>query len=280
MHLAASIRPFGAPWVTYLGTPLMLGAVRLARMAASATARVRALSEVVGLSLSRGAGPSLMVIDYLTSVHQAGLKKVTLRDFLQELVTDGGTWPAQVVIHPQLTGVGSGTTADMTALASLVATCRPRQVLEFGTCEGAATWHLWANAAADARITTLDLPAGTHVKGSTDLNLQGRRSRPLLPSDPRVRLIEQDTRSWVPDVRDVDFCFIDAGHSYECVKNDTEKALTVMAPGGLVVWHDASWSRDGYAVNRYLKELRSGGRDVVLLHTGHLDICLLACLRA
>jgi len=51
-----------------------------------------------------------------------------------------------------------------------------------------------------------------------------------------------------------------------------------MATGGIVVWHDASWSRDGYSVNRYLRELCASGRDIVLLETGPLDLCMMACL--
>ena len=246
--------------------------------AASLAARLRALEQVIALSCSRGAGPTLRVIDYLASVHESGLRKLALHDFQDLLAKHGAAWPSHVALHPHLTGFGSGTTADMAALASLVAMRRPHQVLEFGTCDGASTWHLWANAAPDARITTLDLPPGARVNGSTDVELQGPRARPLLPAADRVRLIEQDSRSWVPDVSDVDFCFIDAGHSYECVKNDTEKALTVMATGGIVVWHDASWSRDGYSVNRYLRELCASGRDIVLLETGPLDLCMMACL--
>ena len=41
-------------------------------------------------------------------------------------------------------------------------------------------------------------------------------------------LVEVDSRTWEPDTPGVDFCFIDAGHTYECVKNDTEKALKVI----------------------------------------------------
>jgi predicted O-methyltransferase YrrM len=251
---------------------------RITQWTASAGARLHALRQVVGLCFSRGVGETFHLLDYLVSVHEAGLPRMSLTEFQQRLVTTGDALPPHVLLHPRFTGLGSGTVADMASLASLVALRRPLQVLEFGTCEGASTWHLWANAPPEATITTLDIPPETQVVGSTDLELQGLRSRPLLPDDSRVRLIEVDSRTWIPDVRDVDFCFIDAGHSYECVKNDTEKAFAVMRPGGLIVWHDASWRRDGYAVNDYLRELRAGGRDVVLLTPGSLDLCVLAAL--
>jgi predicted O-methyltransferase YrrM len=249
---------------------------RLTQLAGAASARFRALGQILHLVCSYGAGAALQLLGYSMSVHDARLPRVTVADFQKRLA--GSTPPTRVNLHPRVTGIGSGTIADMVTLASLVAACQPRQVLEFGTCEGASTWHLWANSPPDANITTIDLPPNASVAGSTDLDLQGVSSRPMLPDDPRVRLIERDSRTWTPDVREVEFCFIDAGHSYECVKNDTEKALSVMRPGGLVVWHDATWRRDGYGVNDYLRELRSAGVDVVLLGSGSLDLCLLAAL--
>ena len=71
----------------------------------------------------------------------------------------------------------------------------------------------------------------------------------------------------------MDFAFIDAGHTYLCVRNDTEKTLSVMRPGGLVLWHDASWECDNYGVNKFLRELRSAGRDVVLIEASPYDYC-------
>jgi predicted O-methyltransferase YrrM len=250
----------------------------VSQLTSSALAGLRALREVVHLTCSRGAGPTLRMFDLLTSVYDAELPRLDFGVFQQRLEEAGRTLPQRVLLHPHATGFGSGSIADMVTLASLVALLQPRQVLEFGTCAGASTWHLWANAAPDAAITTLDLPSGAHVAGSTDLDLQGIASRPWLPDDPRVRLIEVDSRDWAPDVRDVDFCFIDAGHSYECVKNDTEKALPLMRAGGVIVWHDASWRRDGYGVNRFLRELRASDRDVFLLDAGAADLCLLAAL--
>ena len=228
--------------------------------------------------MMRRSEPVLHLFNLLTSVHDAGLPRTRFVEFQKRLFANGRTAPAHVKLHLQLTGCGSGSTAEMATLAALVAIMQPRNILEFGTCDGASTWHLWANAPGDARITTLDLPSGTKVDGSSDEGLQGMTERPLLPRDARTRLLEIDSRNWCPDVSDVEFCFIDAGHSYECVKNDTEKALSVMCHGGLLVWHDASWRRNGYRVNDYLTEIRRAGRDVLLLETNVCDYCALAVL--
>jgi hypothetical protein len=170
----------------------------------SAIARSRALRETVHLSCLHGCGETLQLLSYLTSVHDARLPRVTVADFQER--------PAGSTLRNESSSIrGSPALVRgrslMVTLASLVAVCQPRQVFEFGTCEGASTWHLWANAPPDASITTLDLPPNTSVAGSTDLDLQGLRSRAMLPNDPRVRLIEQDSRTWTPDVHDVDFWF-------------------------------------------------------------------------
>lgn len=240
--------------------------------------RLRVVSHAVQLAWSRGSDRLLHLISLLISVHYAGLPVVRIGEFRKSVAASSKSLSSSVKMHPFLTGVGSGSVAEMVALASLVAATQPRKLLEFGTCDGASTWHLWANAHPDSVITTLDLPAGTKTSGSTDPGLQGIGVRPLLPDDSRIRVIEIDSRTWVPDVDEVDFCFIDAGHSYECVKNDTEKALSVMRRGGLLLWHDASWRRDGYGVNGYLRDLRAAGRDVFLLDAGPYEYCALAAL--
>lgn len=182
-------------------------------------------------------------------------------------------------MHPKLLGVGSGSAGEMAALSALVAAKRPKNVLEFGTCDGCSTWHLWANSSPDTFITTIDLPSGAKVIGSTDSGLQGVGRRRFLPDDSRVRLVETDSRLWAPDIPDgVDFCFIDAGHSYECVKNDTEKAFSVLDSDGVVLWHDATWKGDGYRVNEYLIDLIALGYDVKLIKVSNFDFCGLAVL--
>lgn len=238
--------------------------------------RFAAWRSVMRLSVSRGANAIFHQINLLASTQASDLRRTSLGDLQRRIAGDGAPEASDIRLNLQLRGFGSGSTAEMAALASLVAVRRPRKLLEFGTCDGASTWHLWANAPGKAEITTIDLPRGVKTRGSSDPALQGVRERPLLPAGPEVRLIEVDSRDWQPDVWGVEFCFIDAGHTYECVRNDTEKALSVMAPGGVVVWHDAAWRKDGYGVHRYLKELSAAGRDIALIELGPYDYCALA----
>jgi hypothetical protein len=43
----------------------------------------------------------------------------------------------------------------------------------------------------------------------------------------------------------MDFIFIDASHLYEFVRNDSVKAMEMLAPGGIVVWHDFAPKSEG-----------------------------------
>jgi predicted O-methyltransferase YrrM len=60
-----------------------------------------------------------------------------------------------------------------------------------------------------------------------------------------------------------DLIFIDASHSYEYVKNNSESALSILAPGDLVFWHDYVSPIELTDVFRYLNEL---GRTFPLQH--------------
>lgn len=57
----------------------------------------------------------------------------------------------------------------------------------------------------------------------------------------RVCQIYCDSRQWDTSNYPADFfdsAFIDGGHQYEVVASDTDKALGVLRPGGLILWHD------------------------------------------
>lgn len=102
---------------------------------------------------------------------------------------------------------------------------------------------------------TINLPPHVRAENPTEVGRRGVSRRDGPPSDTCIRLAETDSREWRPDAGNAfDSCSIDAGHSDECVEDDTRKALPLMRPGGLVLWHDSTWRGDGYGVNRHLKD--------------------------
>ena len=81
----------------------------------------------------------------------------------------------------------------------------------------------------------------------------------------------------------VDFCLIDAAHSYEYVRNDTAKSLPLMANDSLMLWHDYGRNdfmtdpEDAWGVTRFLHEIASAG--VKIIQGTSLGILMLTAKR-
>jgi predicted O-methyltransferase YrrM len=147
----------------------------------------------------------------------------------------------------------SGSTAPLERLllAQLVRFFKPRVILEIGTFRGNTTALLLKHAPKDARIYTIDLKAQAEKLGYFDYQCD--------PAVDRLTQIFGDTfdpQTWAHVPSNVEFAFIDAAHSYEAVKNDTEWVRRKLAPNGIILWHDYSASAGSatYAVGRYIRE--------------------------
>jgi predicted O-methyltransferase YrrM len=110
-----------------------------------------------------------------------------------------------------------------------------RNIFEFGTYTGRTTYHLTLASEA-ARVTTLNLPPELETRLAPYLMTYYRGS----DRADRITQKFEDSRKFdpTPFAGQYDFIFVDADHSYELVKIDTEKALTMLAPKGMLVWHD------------------------------------------
>jgi predicted O-methyltransferase YrrM len=155
---------------------------------------------------------------------------------------------------------------DAPILRYLYRHARPSRHLEFGTWEGTGTCYCLEEC--DARVWTINLPDGEIVDGrpvyystpdmvptgasptehrhgvdiyQTDAGpFIGHRYRSA-GFDDRVTQIYSDSRTWdstpyTPGFFDT--TLIDGGHSEDVVLSDTRKALAVVRPGGLILWHD------------------------------------------
>ena len=122
---------------------------------------------------------------------------------------------------------------------------KPRRHLEFGTWEGFGATLV--GQGTDAEIWTINLPQGEAGSDGSSLyaasdaggNIGWRYRAAGL--GPRVHQLlcdsrDVDTAAFAGDLFDT--VLIDGGHTPDLVANDTDKALAVLRPGGLCVWHD------------------------------------------
>lgn len=175
--------------------------------------------------------------------------------------------PRPIVLPPigVISLAGLGFAVPYTLLATVVSALQPRKIFETGTFRGVGALTMALNA-PDAEIYTVDLPDSaadteTLTKGDKEWVRLSRGCTGAafdgLPEAERIHQIWANslTLNAAEIATGVDLFFIDGGHSYECVKADTENALKVLSPNGVILWDDYTWFMPG--VRGYLSELRN-----------------------
>jgi hypothetical protein len=169
---------------------------------------------------------------------------------------------------------GSMTITEIASLCQLIAARKPKKILELGTFEGLTTLNMAMNA-PEAEIHTLDLPEQFNPADTThdnnDAKIISRRGFYYYKDRDEARRIHQhygDSAAFDFNRHvgtGVEFCLIDAAHSYEYVKNDTLKVLPLMAYGSLLLFHDygrndfLAHPSDAWGVSRFLHEIAPAG---------------------
>ena len=164
----------------------------------------------------------------------------------------GPTRAAEVVFIGCGGGVPGGTTdAEAWVLSVLAkhAVC----AFEFGTCTG-KTAYLWArNAPSEAQVVTLTLlpeqvNSSSYASGDTRVatraaEQESRFTRYLYTGaevEAKIVQLYGDSKAFdeTPFSGRCDLIFIDGSHAYSYVESDTRKALRMIRPGGVILWHD------------------------------------------
>jgi len=152
-------------------------------------------------------------------------------------------------------------------VAQLAAMLRPKRCFEIGTYTGRVTSILAMNTPDDTKIFTLDLPPSEAQapNGASDLHLidQSRnelglhfRSTPWFRTKINQLLGNSMTFDYAPYENSIDLVIVDASHTYEFVKSDSRNAFRMLAPNGVVLWHDYESARSEFGVTRFITELR------------------------
>jgi hypothetical protein len=148
---------------------------------------------------------------------------------------------------------GNVSIEELSKICLITRWLQPRCILEIGTYNGMTTLQMALNAPPDCKIYTLDLPkemqaslplseldtyvskhfrekfgtsTGSYFAGRPDLNI-----RQLFGDSAKF-----DYSAAIDGP--IDLIFIDAAHDYKNKKTDTENAFRLLAPKGVILWHN------------------------------------------
>jgi len=154
--------------------------------------------------------------------------------------------------------------SEIMELGNLLQSVSPKRSLEIGTNYGGTLFLLCALSPPEARIISVDLPAGQFGGGYP------RRKMPLYRKFPRngqkLQLIRGD--SHLPETKarvdrsldgdKLDYLFIDGDHTYDGVKQDFEMYTPFVRSGGIVAFHDIAKHTKvvGCEVDRFWNEIK------------------------
>lgn len=163
-----------------------------------------------------------------------------------------------------------GGTSDAEAWILATLALRAHTFFEFGTCTG-KTSYLWARNAPDgAQVVTLTLAPDQHDAISTTAEDSKRDVRFARNESAfteflytgtdvadRITQLFADSKQFddTPYHDFADVVFVDGSHAHSYVVADSAKAMRIVKPGGLVLWHDYRGPDHTVGVYQVLNEL-------------------------
>jgi hypothetical protein len=194
-------------------------------------------------------------------------------DALDAVFTPGPFGPSR---ETEITFIGRGPiavpggTSDAEAWVLAVLAKRATHLFEFGTCTG-KTAYLWSrNAMPGARIVTLTLAPAQHSDYALAEGDTATDARYALDESSFVDFLYSGTAAAdaitqlygdskqfdaSPWHEWADLVFVDGSHARSYVESDSQKAMKMVKPGGLVVWHDYAGEAHAIGVFQALNEL-------------------------
>jgi hypothetical protein len=153
--------------------------------------------------------------------------------------------------------IGSTSMLEKVMLVVLGRMVKAKKVFEFGTFKGETTKLFISNNVGE-QISSLDLEYFDEIISREDFDLANDKDNDLFLAKSRKPDVDNEIRkiadtfgisvelikknSMFLDISrrkdQYDLIFIDGGHTAEIIENDTNLALTMVAKGGCIVWHD------------------------------------------
>lgn len=192
-------------------------------------------------------GPKAELFEILRPEAESVISTSFLSDVFPKELEEG-----RITIQNFLGRWGNVSVEEICKICLIVRWLKPKTIFEFGTFNGMTTLQMTLNAADDAEVYTLDVPPERVAEMEIDLidrylaektgafRLDIGHYFKSSPQGTKIKQLWGDSLKFdfSPYRNSVNLVHVDAGHSYSCVKSDTENALKMLTPGGVILWHD------------------------------------------
>ena len=164
-----------------------------------------------------------------------------------------------------------GMTSDYEAWILSTLSKTSKNIFEFGTCSGKTTYLMALNSSEDTKITSLTLDPGYNtelIKDDLDSKISHRNiikesiyEKFLFSGtnvENKIKVIFGNSLEFDHNIlkNKIDLVFIDGGHTYSIVKNDTDKSFDMLKSNGIIIWHDyVPGKKSSKDIVKYLNEI-------------------------
>ena len=180
-----------------------------------------------------------------------------------------------------------GMTSDFEAWILSMMSKVSKNIFEFGTCSGKTTYLMALNSSEETIINTVTLRPSEQVKQKSGESLTAFKNIynesiyekfmfTNTMEEKKIKVIFVNSLEFDENEfeKKCDLIFIDGGHTYSIIKNDSEKAFKMIKKNGYIFWHDyvagKSSSRD---VFKYLNEINKNKKLFSIKGTSLVYFC-------
>lgn len=145
--------------------------------------------------------------------------------------------------------------SETQVLSALVRYLKPKRIFEIGTYHGFTTLHMATNSPEDCLVYTLDLPPGYDQSAREEvrqfaysdllvmkLSVESFHKRIFKnrPENAKIRELFGNSMKFdfSPYYGQMDIVFVDGNHTFPFIHSDTENAIKMLSPQGIIIWHD------------------------------------------
>ena len=146
-----------------------------------------------------------------------------------------------------------------------------KNIFEFGTCSGKTTYLMALNSDKDSKIYTITLnPSDTdkiYKKNGDNKFAQKNIINETIydkflfsgePEEKKIKVFFMNSLKFDEKnfVNKMDLIFIDGGHTFSIIKNDSDKAFKMIKSKGIILWHDYNLGKKSSKdIVRYLNSI-------------------------